>query len=628
MQLSIFIDELALDVVEALPIIKSWGVDTVDFRGRVFGKPIERLTDAELADLRQRLDDLGMSTGCIESSLAKVHLPDATRQAAEAEKLEGVIRAADALSCRLVRSFFYWQPGPELKGALAVRPDEQQQVLDAFAPLAARAKEADLVLAFENCGVGHDEVIAMLSAFGVPEWGMAWDVANTWLCPERERDLEAYCKRLAPYARQIHVKARGAVPGLVDFTIPYDAVLDIVANSGLKGPVSVETHNPDPSVTPRDMSERLVRIVQAAWPSAAPGSNLAKGKSAANVVRPWQDDPVRFAVIGLGMGHNRAKLISTTPGTELVGVCDLDENRAKRTGEACNVPWNTDLRRWLEDDRVEVVYVMTETGRHGEVAEAALAAGKHVVTTKPMEASLAACDAMIRRAEESGLLLAVDFGRRFNTDLVTLRHTHANGHFGKLLSGSFELKILRNMDYFKSNGGWRGTRRWDGGGVLSNQSIHHIDEIAYTLGIPAKVRCNLWTQAHDIEAEDLGTAAWLYPDGAVVTFAATTSYPHSTWFDRLELTGTKGAYFRAENGPFEQPLERFFLHDAWRDQAPETVEPEWLNAADNMAAAIRSGAPLACSGREGRRTQSILDAMYRSAYGADGQWTEVAPDLA
>ena len=623
MQLSIFTDELALDVTKALPIIKGWGVDTVDFRGRIFGKPIERLTDEELVELRKLLDDLGMRTGCIESSLAKVHLPDAERMAVEQEKLEGIIRAADALDCRLVRSFFYWQPKADLAGALAIRPDEQQKVMDAFAPLAARAKEAKLVLAFENCGVTHDEVIAMLSMFDVPEWGMSWDVCNTWNCTEREQGVEAYCARLAPYARQLHVKARGAVPGIVPFIIPYDTVLQIAANAGVQGTVSVETHNADPSASNVDVSEQLVKIVQAAWPSAAPGSNVAKSKSAADVTRPWQDDPVRFAVIGLGMGHGRAKMICDTPGTELIGVCDLVESRAKRTGEACNVPWTTDMQRWFNDDRVEVICVMTETGRHGEVTLAALEAGKHVISTKPMEASLAACDAMIQKAEEKGLLLAVDFSRRFNTDLVTLRNVVSSGAFGKLLSGSFELKILRTMDYFNNNGGWRGTRRWDGGGVLSNQSIHHIDELAYAVGIPAKVRCAIWTQNHEIEAEDLGTAAWLYPDGAVITFTGTTNYPHATWFDRVELVGTEGAYFRAENGPFEEPMERFFLDGAWRDGAPETVEPEWLNSADNFAAALRAGAALTCPGSEGRRTQSILDAMYRSAYEADGQWVDV-----
>jgi predicted dehydrogenase len=75
-------------------------------------------------------------------------------------------------------------------------------------------------------------------------------------------------------------------------------------------------------------------------------------------------------------------------------------------------------------------------------------------------------------------------------------------------------------------------------------------------------------------------------------------------------------------------MERFVLNGAWRDDAPETVEPEWLNSPDNFAAALRTGAALTCPGRDGRRTQSILDAMYRSAYEADGQWVDLAPDLA
>jgi predicted dehydrogenase len=466
----------------------------------------------------------------------------------------------------------------------------------------------------------------MLEALDVPSWGMAWDVANTWNCPERERDAGAFVRRLAPYARLLHVKAHGALPGLAPFTIPYEDVLQICDSAGLRGPVSVETHNADPQASNVDVTRGVVDVLKRAWPSAAPGV-LAPAAGAETAERPWADDPVRFAVIGLGMGHGRAKQVTQTSGARLVGVCDLLEDRARRSGEAYDVPWCTDMQRWLDDDAVDVIYVLTETGHHGEVALRALDAGKHVITTKPMEASLAACDAMVRKAEEEGLLLAVDFGRRFQADLVTLRKAVAEGCLGQLLSGSFELKILRDMDYFRHNGGWRGTRKLDGGGVLSNQSIHHIDEFAFAVGIPSRVRCTLKTQTHEIEAEDYGTAVWEYPDGLVVTFTGTTSYPHKTWFDRLELTGSGGAYFRGEGGPFGKSMERWFIDGAWTEKAPVAGAPEWLNAADNMAAALRCGAQLTCSGRDGRRTQSILDAMYRSAYEMDGGWAEVAADL-
>lgn len=276
---------------------------------------------------------------------------------------------------------------------------------------------------------------------------------------------------------------------------------------------------------------------------------------------------------------------------------------------------------------MDVVYVLTETGRHGEIAVRALNAGKHAITTKPMEASLSACDEMIRTAEERGLLLGVDFDRRFRKDLNSLRASVQSGAFGRLLNGSFSLNILRNMDYFRANGGWRGTRRWDGGGVLSNQSIHHIDEIAFAIGVPARVRCSIWTQNHDIEAEDLGVATWLYENGFVLSLTATSSYPHKTWYNRLEFCGTDGAYSAMASGPFDAARHRYFIDGAWSDTPPVTAESEWLNASDNFAAALRAGAPLVCSGRDGRRTQSVLDAMYRSAYEADGDWVDVAGEL-
>ncbi len=113
----------------------------------------------------------------------------------------------------------------------------------------------------------------------------------------------------------------------------------------------------------------------------------------------------------------------------------------------------------------------------------------------------------------------------------------------------------------------------------------------------------------------------------MLTFYGTTSYPQPTWYVNYELAGTEGAYAFAEGGPFETPQARWWKDGAWSGKAPTAVESEWLNAADNFAAAVRTGVPLTCPGRDGRRTQSILDAMYRSAYEADGGWVAVEPEL-
>lgn len=623
---SIFTDELGLDFADALPVLRGWGLEHCDLRGRVFRKAFEDLTPEELAEAKRLLDRHGLKVGCLQSSLAKVHLPEPERCRAEERKLEGVIRAADALGCRLVRSFFYWQPPRELAGQLAARPDELQKALDRFAPLAERAQAAGLVLGFENCGTTPDECFAVLDALGVPAWGFAWDVHSSWDCEERRRDLGGFLMRMAERARLVHVKAQGAVPGLGE-AIPYDRVLQVLDAAGLRGPVSAETHNPDRGVDNAEMSRRVVHAIQRSWPTAAPGGLFDTAKRRAALPRPWAEDPVRFVVVGLGMGHSRAKMIQDTPGARLVGVCDIVEERAQRTAEVCGVPYETDFRRWLDNPDVEAVFVLTETGNHAAVALACLEAGKHVLVTKPMEASLAACDAMVRLAEEKGRVLAVDFSRRVEPGPLALRAAVAKGHFGRLLGGEASLKILRTMDYFQANGGWRGTRRWDGGGVLSNQNIHHLDELVFALGVPNRVRCNTWTQDHAIEAEDLGVATWAYDGGLVLTLFATSSYPHPTWYYRFELHGTAGALIQASGGPFGRPIERWFLGGAWGNKPPEHAESEWVNNVDNFAAHLRAGAPLVSDGREGRRSQAVLDAMYRSALDADGAWVAVEPEL-
>jgi sugar phosphate isomerase/epimerase len=67
MQLSIFTDELGIDITKAVPVIKSWGLDTVDLRGRVYGRSFESLDAQQLQDLKKLLDDYGMKVAFLVS---------------------------------------------------------------------------------------------------------------------------------------------------------------------------------------------------------------------------------------------------------------------------------------------------------------------------------------------------------------------------------------------------------------------------------------------------------------------------------------------------------------------------------------------------------------------------------
>lgn len=630
MRLSIFSDETGMDLPKAIPLIRKWNLGYVDLRGGIFQRPLEKLDDSQLREVKKLLDDNRLKVGCLQSSFGKVHLPDRERLAEEARKLDRLIRASEILECRLVRTFFFWQPpnGQEKAGIgeLATRPDVLARVMELFLPFAEQAKRAGLVLAFENCGCTKEECFRMIDALDVPGWGFAWDPKNSWMHDkaEREQDLDGYLKKMAERTCCVHVKSTGSIWFADNFDpIPYDRIFEVLGAVGFDGPVSIETHNADPALSGAEACERVLEVVRKAWPSAAPGAQQERcSLRAESVVRDYADHPVRFGVVGLGMGHNRAAEMVKTPGIRLVQVCDLREERCRRSSEALGVPATRDFSEMLKNPEIEAVMVMNETGRHAELALQALNAGKHVLLTKPMEIRLDRCDEMIALAGKKKLLLGLDHCRRLRPSVQSLKAAAEAGYFGRPLSVSVTLKVNRTMEYFRENGGWRGTRALDGG-VLSNQSVHHLDEILYVFGMPEAVRCDSWTQNHAIEMEDLALAVWKYAGGMVVNICATTSYPQPSWYYQMELHGTEGAYLHREGGPEKAPITRYFKENAWTETPPFPRECPWLNSMDSFASALRCGTPLLTTAEEGRDTVRVISAMYESAGRRNGGWVEL-----
>ncbi len=628
MYISIFSDELFMDIHQALPILKQWGLTHVDFRGMINGKPIEKQTDEELYELKAALDKYGLKPGVIQSSLCKVHLPDEARQAREMEKLEGIIRASNILGTKLVRSFFYWQHDQldPACGELAMRPDALAQVLEMFAPIAKRAQEAGLILAFENCGVTPDEVITVLEALNVPQWGMAWDVSNMFeLLPEAQGDCVEYFTKALKYANMVHVKSRGVetLPQLEYKKVPWDRVLAGVAVTGKDMPISVETHVPkESSLDKVETSKHVYEYIKRLVPASAPGDMLSALSPKLRFVRPYADNPVRMVVVGLGMGKNRCAQIKDTSGIELYGVCDINEEKAKTVAQQFGVPYSTDIKTFLNDPKVEVMYIVTPTGTHCDLAMECFAAGKHVLTTKPMDVNYRKCDEAIAMAKEKGLLFGVDFDLHFRGPLTELKQAVDGGFFGeKITCANVTLNIRRSQKYYDENGKWRGTWAMDGGGAFSNQGIHEIDRLITILGVPDEVRAVTATQTFDIEAEDYGSTEWRYANGAVARFAVTTSYLASSWYARLEVFGDKGAYLNVSGGAEGDKIS-WFSDGKWTDTAPFPYQRQWQQGSDNFAYCLRTGTPLTVTAEDGRTARYVLDKMYESAHNGGG-WVKV-----
>ena len=124
--------------------------------------------------------------------------------------------------------------------------------------------------------------------------------------------------------------------------------------------------------------------------------------------------PLRFALVGCGsIASTHARALADSAGRH-TGVCtDLVPERATAfaDGSAC-AP--ADWTRILADRAVDAVTVCAPSGLHAALGVQALRAGKHVIVEKPMDVSLAACDALIAAQRDSGRTLAVISQHRFD----------------------------------------------------------------------------------------------------------------------------------------------------------------------------------------------------------------------
>src|SRR5215211_2367183 len=145
-------------------------------------------------------------------------------------------------------------------------------------------------------------------------------------------------------------------------------------------------------------------------------------------------DRMRFAVIGInGQGRAHLRGLKETPEAELVAVCDVNEAAARARGEEYGVPWVTSYEDLLKREDVDAVTLALPHYLHCPVAIAALEAGKHVVTEKPMAISVAECDRMIAAAERAGRLLPVSHQGRANPASPFLRDLIQGETLGRLV---------------------------------------------------------------------------------------------------------------------------------------------------------------------------------------------------
>ena len=337
------------------------------------------------------------------------------------------------------------------------------------------------------------------------------------------------------------------------------------------------------------------------------------------------DDTVTFALLGAGVAaefNRRAIEANAKQGARLEAVVHYDPDRFEAISRSLGAPCISE-EAMLEREDIDAVCICTPSGQHAGQAVRAARAGKHVLVEKPMALTLEDADRMIAACEQAGVQLGVIFQRRAEPLYRRIHEAIAAGDLGDLTLGVVTVPYARDQDYYDS-ADWRGTWTQDGGGAVMNQGIHLVDLLVWYLGDPAEVCSQGATLHRDIEVEDALAASLRFENGALATFAATTTaapgFPH-----RLEIYGTQGGIqvegenvVRWERAATESTFPESPL-PGQAEGAGSGGDPKGIGLTGHVGivrdflSAVREGRTPLVDGGEGRRSLVAVLAMYQRA---------------
>ncbi len=256
---------------------------------------------------------------------------------------------------------------------------------------------------------------------------------------------------------------------------------------------------------------------------------------------------IGMSVIGLGNAlqpHARA-LVDLADRVRVVWAAASSAARLKDVADRYGFPTTTDITRAIEDPAVDAVMILTPANAHLPIAEAAFAAGKHVLCEKPLEVSLQRGDQLIAAGRRTNRRLGICLQHRFRLGSRRLREVLTAGTLGDIQAATMMVPWWRPQSYYDEPG--RGVLARDGGGVLMTQAIHSLDLFRWLVGIDSIEAAQVRTTAiHRMETEDYVAALVHLGNGAPGTIVATVAaYPGSS--ESIHIIGPQGTA-RLEGG--------------------------------------------------------------------------------
>jgi predicted dehydrogenase len=248
---------------------------------------------------------------------------------------------------------------------------------------------------------------------------------------------------------------------------------------------------------------------------------------------------MRAAQLGTRHGHALGKwrALVGSDEVELVGLWEPDpaaRARAQALAGYAGAPWLDSLEELLADPSLEAVAVEGRNHESLAMAEAAVAAGKHLWLDKPAGDDWLRFAALVETAERRGLVVQLGYMFRYQPGFQQITAWAKSGLLGEIFS------VRAHMSTCVDLAARRAQSRHPGG-ILYDLGGHMFDQIVWLLGRPTRVTSVLRNDATP-ELPDYrdNTLAALEFDRALATVDIAAMEPRPM-ARRFEVYGTRGS---------------------------------------------------------------------------------------
>ena len=342
---------------------------------------------------------------------------------------------------------------------------------------------------------------------------------------------------------------------------------------------------------------------------------------------------VRYAIIGFGgIAENRVakegyacdkKRFKPLKKAGLAGAADGNPAR-QAAAAALGLTWYPNADAVFADPPIAAAPIPTNNASHAKLALAALKAGKHVISEKPMATSVADAKAMDKLARAKKLSLTVDHMMVNNAWNVAAAKAVQGGKLGKVNDGCFHMEFAYGYDPAEA-ATWRCSKVAEMGGPIGDVASHCFYVAEYVFGKKiAKVAAVYYPKVMKIKAEDGAYIKFFFADGTQGSVNAAFSELRGGLAGTLtnlgfEVYGDKaalrsyGTMFQISGYADEPIRQRLELDDGKKVVAvkPAKIQNIYQTLIEGHAASIQEKKPL--TGADAIHNLALCAAAHESA---------------